>query len=337
MDPSNLKIAVVLPCYRSKRHVLDVINRIGSEVFLIIAVDDACPEGTGDHIRGGCADPRVEVVRNEINLGVGGAVVHGYRLALERGADIVIKIGSDGQMDPALLMRIVHPIVAGHADYAKGNRFFNVEDVRTMPKLRLFGNAGLSFLTKLSSGYWNIFDPTNGYTAIHRVALEMLPLDKIDRRFFFESDMLFRLNIAGAVVVDVPIRASYADEHSNLRVGQVLVPFLLKNLRNFLKRLFYRYYLRDLNIGSLELALGIALLLFGFVFGVKEWISAAAGGVTASAGTVMLAGLPILVGVQMILGFFSFDFMAVPRTPLQVILGIATEREKSRAASKSGK
>ena len=322
MDASNLQIAVVLPCYRSRGYVLDVISRIGPEVFLIVAVDDACPDGTGEHINACCADPRVEVVRNEQNLGVGGAVIHGYRIALSRGADIVVKIDSDGQMDPALLMRIAHPIVTGRADYAKGNRFFNIEDVRGMPKLRLFGNAGLSFLTKLSSGYWNIFDPTNGYTAIYRVALEMLPLAKIDRCFFFESDMLFRLNIAGAVVIDVPIPASYGDERSNLRVGSAVVPFLLKNLRNFLKRLFYRYYLRDLNIGSLEMLGGTVLLIFGALFGATQWIDSAAEGVTASAGTVMLAGLPILVGVQMILGFFAFDFMAVPKTPLQVVLGL---------------
>lgn len=321
MDASNPRIAVVLPCYRSKEYVLDVIGRIGPEAFLIVAVDDACPDGTGDHIKASCVDPRVEVVRNELNLGVGGAVVHGYRVALERGADVIVKIDSDGQMDPALLMQIVYPILAGHADYTKGNRFFNIEDARAMPKVRLFGNAGLSFLTKLSSGYWNIFDPTNGYTAIHRIALEMLPLDKIDHRFFFEFDMLFRLNIAGAVVIDVPIRASYGSERSNLRAARALMPFLLKNLRNFLKRLFYRYYLRDLNIGSLEMLGGIVLLSFGLLFGVTQWISAASEGVTASAGTVMLAGLPTLVGVQMILGFFAFDFITVPRTPLQVILG----------------
>jgi glycosyltransferase involved in cell wall biosynthesis len=337
MDASNPRIAVVLPCYRSKGYVLDVIGRIGPQVFLIVAVDDACPDGTGDHIKACCSDPRVEVVCNEVNLGVGGAVIHGYRVALERGADIVVKIDSDGQMDPALLPQIVHPIRERLADYTKGNRFFNIEDVRAMPKVRLFGNAGLSFLTKLSSGYWNIFDPTNGYTAIHRIALEMLPLDKIDRRFFFESDMLFRLNIAGAVVIDVPIRASYADERSNLRVGRVLVPFLLKNLRNFLKRLFYRYYLRDLNIGSLELLIGIVLLVFGLVFGVTKWVSATAAGAEASAGTVMLAGLPILLSVQMILGFFAFDFMAVPRTPLQVLLGRVAESTESGGSSRSGK
>jgi glycosyltransferase involved in cell wall biosynthesis len=315
------KVAVVLPCYKSRDHVLDVIKRIGPEVFLVIAVDDACPMGTGTHIEANCSDPRVMVVRNETNCGVGGAVIRGYRVALERGADIVVKIDSDGQMDPAMLPRIIHPIVQRLADYTKGNRFFNVEDVRAMPAARLVGNAGLSFLTKLSSGYWTMFDPTNGYTAIHRATLELLPLDKIDRRFFFESDLLFRLYIAGAVVVDVPIRAAYGDETSNLGIGKIVAPFLFKNLRNFSKRIFYRYFLRDMNLGSLELATGTLLLLFGGVFGVSEWVRAGVAGVTASAGTVMLAGLPILVGVQMILGFLAFDIMAVPKTPIQVILG----------------
>jgi hypothetical protein len=264
------------------------------------------------------------------NEGVGGAVMHGYRVALAHGADIVVKIDSDGQMDPKLLPQIVHPIVTGHADYTKGNRFFTIEDVRSMPKLRVFGNATLSFLTKLSSGYWNIFDPTNGYTAIHRIALTMLPLDKIDRRFFFESDMLFRLNIAGAVVMDVPMRATYAGEDSNLKISRVFLPFLLKNLRNFFKRLFYRYFLRDMNIGSLELLVGTALLVFGLVFGATQWVSAASVGREASAGTVMLAGLPVLVGVQMILGFLAFDFMAVPKTPLQIILGKSPDSKTAR-------
>jgi len=317
----TMNVAVVLPCYKSKDHVLDVIARIGPEAVLIIAVDDACPMGTGAYIEANCTDSRVVVVRNETNLGVGGAVIHGYRVALERGAEIVVKIDSDGQMDPAILPQIVHPIVQRLADYSKGNRFFNIDDVRSMPAVRLLGNAALSFLTKLSSGYWTIFDPTNGYTAIHRTTLELLPLDKIDRRFFFESDMLFRLYIAGAVIIDVPIRAVYGDETSNLRIGKIVLPFLFKNIRNFFKRIFYRYFLRDMNLGSLELLMGTLLLLFGTVFGVSHWARAVSEGATASAGTVMLAGLPILVGVQMILGFFAFDFMAVPKMPIQLILG----------------
>ncbi len=325
MTEPEQKIAVVLPCYKSKKHVLNVIAGIGPEAFLIIAVDDDCPMETGAHIRDKCADPRLVVVKNEANLGVGGAVMRGYRIALEHGADIVVKIDSDGQMDPSRLPQVVHPIVEGLADYAKGNRFFHVEDIRTMPSIRVFGNAGLSFLTKLSSGYWNIFDPTNGYTAIHRIALGMLPLDKIDRRFFFESDILFRLYIAGAVVVDVPMGAVYGNEESQLVIRKIIGAFLVKNIRNFLKRVFYRYFLRDMNIGSLELLSGVLLLGFGMIFGAGQWLNSISTGVTASAGTVMLAALPILLGVQLILGFLAFDFMAVPRLPLQRIL-VASKR-----------
>lgn len=326
------RIAVVLPCYKSKDHVLAVIEGIGPEAFLIVAVDDACPLGTGRHIRENCRDPRVVVVDNPSNLGVGGATMHGYRIALERGADIVVKMDSDGQMDPELLPDIVHPVAAGLADYAKGNRFFFVDGLKSMPGVRLFGNAGLSFLTKFATGYWNLFDPTNGYTAIHRLALEALPLERIDKRYFFESDILFRLYLAGAVVIDVPMAARYGGEESNLKVRRVVLPFLFKNLRNFAKRIFYRYFLRDLNFGSLELVVGTVLLLFGAIFGLVKWIDSASSGIPATAGQAMLAGLPVLVGVQMILGFFSFDFQAVPRVPLQVILGRSRRARTRRSA-----
>jgi len=321
MPAQSQKIAVVLPCYNSKSHVLDVIKRIGPEVSLICAVDDACPLGTGAYIQQNCPDGRVVVIYNETNLGVGGAVIRGYHAALREGADIIVKIDSDGQMDPSLLPRIVHPILQGVADYTKGNRFFNIEDVSTMPVIRVFGNAALSFLTKLSSGYWHIFDPTNGYTAIHRIALELLPLDKLDTRFFFESDMLFYLYLKGAVVVDVPIQAKYGDEMSTLKVERIILPFFFKHVRNFFKRLLYRYYLRDMNLGSLELLVGTLLLSFGVLFGLTKWLSVVNAGVTATAGTVMLAGLPVLAGLQLVLGFFSFDFTAVPKLPLQTILG----------------
>lgn len=315
------KIAVVMPCYKSKEHVLDLIGRIGQEAFLVIVVDDACPQGTGAYVEQNSRDPRVLVVYNKVNLGVGGAVIHGYRIALERGADIVVKLDSDGQMDPAVIPRITHPIIERLADYTKGNRFFNMQDIGDMPTIRIIGNAGLSFLTKLSSGYWDMFDPTNGYTAIHRLALEMLPLDKIDRRFFFESDMLFRLYLLGAVVLNVPISAVYSNEKSNLSIPHAFFVFLLKNARNFSKRIFYRYFLRDVNLGSLELVTGASLLIFGTIVGLWNWALSASTGITASAGTVMLAGLPVLAGLQLVLGFFAFDLMAVPKVPLQLLMG----------------
>jgi glycosyltransferase involved in cell wall biosynthesis len=313
------KIAAVVPCYRSSRQILDVLAGITPSVFLIVVVDDACPEQTGAFVEQHCTDGRVTVVRNLVNKGVGGSVMAGYAVALARGADIVVKLDSDGQMDPAMLPALVEPILRGHADYVKGNRFFNIEDVQSMPAVRVLGNACLSFLTKLSSGYWHIFDPTNGYTAIHRVALMRLPLTKIDERFFFESDMLFRLNLADAVVLDFPMVAKYGDEQSNLRVRNVIWPFLAKNIRNFAKRIFYSYFLRAMSIGSLELLLGVLLLGFGTLFGAVHWMDSVISGVPATAGTVMVASLPIIVGIQMLLGFFAYDFQAVPRTPLQLL------------------
>ncbi|MFZ1962203.1 MAG: glycosyltransferase family 2 protein [Roseiarcus sp.] len=327
-----MRVAVVIPSYRVTRHIVDVVTGVLDKVDAVYVIDDKCPDGSGDLVERSAFPPHVKVLRHAVNQGVGGAVITGYRAALADGCDIVVKMDGDGQMDPAMLPRIIHPIVQRLADFSKGNRFFNVEDLHSMPAARLFGNAGLSFLTKLSSGYWTMFDPTNGYTAIHRAALELLPLDKIDRRFFFESDLLFRLNIAGAVVIDVPIRATYGEETSNLRIGKIVGPFLYKNMRNFFKRIVYRYFLRDMNLGSLELAVGTLLLLIGGVFGVSEWVRAGAQGVTASAGTVMLAGLPILVGVQMILGFLAFDIAAVPKVPLQMLLGAAGPDSPSNSA-----
>ena len=173
-----------------------------------------------------CTDARVIVLRNPQNLGVGGAVLTGYRAAIEAGADVIIKIDGDGQMDPGLIPTFIAPIIAGEADYTKGNRFFDLEEIRAMPRVRLIGNAALSFMTKLSSGYWNLFDPTNGYTAIHAHVARHLPFEKISSGYFFETDMLFRLNTLRAVVIDVPMDAKYGDEVSNLKISKTAGKFL---------------------------------------------------------------------------------------------------------------
>lgn len=311
-----MKVAVVIPAYKVRRHVLDVIARIGPEVDRIFVVDDCCPERSGDFVAEHSTDPRVVVLRNEVNRGVGGAMITGYKAALEDGADLAVKIDGDGQMDPSLLPRFIDPILTGEADYTKGNRFYNLDEIRQMPALRLFGNTALSFMSKLSTGYWDVFDPTNGYTAIHRNVLRDLPYDKISRRYFFETDMLFRLNTLRAVVVDIPMSASYGDEVSNLKISNVLGEFLFKHARNFVKRIFYNYYLRDLSVASIELPLGVLLIVAGTAFGACQWMASAAAGQATPAGQVMLSALPILVGIQLLLAFVSFDIASVPRRPL---------------------
>lgn len=328
----NPQIAVVIPTYKACAHILGVLDRIGPEVARIFVVDDLCPDGSGDLVIENCKDPRVSVIKHDQNQGVGGAVMTGYKAAIEDGMGLIVKIDSDGQMDPSLIAAFAAPIIAGEADYTKGNRFFDLENVRTMPKMRLLGNAVLSLMSKLSSGYWNLFDPTNGYTAIHADVARLLPFNKISRRYFFETDMLFRLNTLRAVVVDVPMEAKYGDEVSNLRISKVIGEFLTKHTRNFVKRIFYNYYLRDMSLASIELPVGLLLLWFGLIYGVYHWAHSAHIGIPTPAGTVMLSGLPILAGLQFLLGFVGHDVSAVPVRPIHRTIGrYATAKQQGRS------
>lgn len=313
-------VAVVIPCYRVAGQVLSVLSAIGPECHRIYVVDDACPEQSGRLVQRECKDPRVQVLFHDANQGVGGAVITGYRRAMADGATVIVKIDGDGQMDPALLPLFVYPILHGMADYTKGNRFFDIEGVRVMPKVRLLGNAALSFLTKMSSGYWNLFDPTNGYTAIHVSAVRLLPMDKISPRYFFESDMLFRLNTLRAKVMDIPMAASYGSERSGLKVRQVFLEFLANNLRNLCKRIAYNYFLRDFSLATLQLVIGGGLASFGIVFGAYAWVVNAAQGTSAPTGTVMLAALPIILGIQLLLSFVGYDISNVPREAIHTLL-----------------
>lgn len=312
---NSAKIAVVIPSYRVVRHILGVIHSVPPLVNSIYVVDDGCPDGSGEYVSEHCQDPRVQVLRNTENLGVGGAVMTGYRAAIADGADVIVKIDGDGQMDPALIPDFIWPILSGEADYAKGNRFYDLEEIRAMPKMRLFGNAVLSFMAKLSTGYWDLFDPTNGYTAIHADVARHLPFAKISKRYFFETDILFRLNTVRAVVVDVPMSAKYGDEVSNLKISKIVGEFLFKHTRNFCKRIFYNYYLRDLSLASIELPLGLLLVIFGTVFGLFSWHESAQANAVTPAGTVMLSALPILMGLQFLLAFLGSDIGSVPRRP----------------------
>lgn len=323
-------IAVVIPCFRVSAHVLGLIRRIGPEVGWIIAVDDACPEKTGDLIERECRDSRVRVLRHEKNLGVGGAVMTGYSEAMKLPADAIVKLDGDGQMDPELIPTLCEPLLHGRADYVKGNRFYHVSDTAGMPATRLIGNAALSFLTKFSSGYWQLFDPTNGFTAIHRAVLPAIDFTRVAKRYFFESDLLYQLNQLRALVVEMPMTSSYAGETSSLRPLRMVGPFLRGNIRNGFKRIFYSYFLRAFSAASLELLVGIALWIFGIAFGGWHWWRSAINDVPASAGTVMLAALPLILGTQFMLSWLGFDVASEPRYPIHSMMHGHIERRQSR-------
>lgn len=302
-----MKIAVVIPCYKVKTKIKNVIEQIGPIVDCIYVIDDKCPDHSGKFVQETIFDDRVKVIFHESNQGVGGAVITAYKQAISDQFDIVVKIDGDGQMDPAIINVFLAPILERRYDYTKGNRFYKIEDVQKMPLIRIAGNAILSFFSKISTGYWHIFDPTNGYTAISVECLKAIDLDKVSKRYFFESDLLFRLSIVGATVKDVPMKAIYDDEESSLKIKKIIVPFILGHCANLYKRLVYDYFLRDFSLASLSLVSSILLIAFGTFFGAYHWIFSFQQNTPATSGTVMLAALPIIIGSQFFLHFLSYD------------------------------
>jgi glycosyltransferase involved in cell wall biosynthesis len=319
-----MDIVCVIPAYNEEKFIASVISKVPDFIKYIIVVNDASSDGTAEAVlRHG--DPRVILIDHQVNKGVGGAMVSGYRKALEMGADIVVKLDGDGQMAPGNISRLIAPLQQGRADYAKGVRFRDVDVIRRMPLVRLIGNLGLSFLTKLASGYWNVFDPTNGFTAIDRAALELINLDQISRDYFYESDMLIRLYTIEAVVVDVPMPARYGDEVSHLNPLKVFFTFPGRLLRAFCRRVLWQYFILDFTALSAFLLGGVLLLAFGFCFGVHAWVAfnfPPADGTAskvvqgAPTGTIMLAVIPIILGFQLLLQTIVLDTQRIPQVPL---------------------
>jgi len=308
-----MKTAVVIPCYRVKNKIIDVLNNIPSTIEKIYVVDDACPEKSGQYVQENFKNSRIEVIFLSKNQGVGGATLAGFSAAHAAGYEIVVKIDGDGQMDPALIPQFIFPIANGQADFTKGNRFYSPRSLRGMPAMRLWGNAFLSFFSKITSGYWQMMDPTNGFIALHTNLLPWLDVNKLEKRYFFENDLLFRLGILRAVVVDIPMNSRYADEHSSLSIKNSLFTFPGKLAIRILKRFTYCYFIRDFNIASVFFVFGFLLCGFGFIFGGLQWIHSILTGEFTSSGTVMLAGLPVLLGVQFFLFALQYDVLMQPR------------------------
>lgn len=306
------KIAVIIPSYKVNDHIEEVIRTLPEMVDFVIVVDDCCPENSGNLVKAMDLS-HVVVLFHEVNQGVGGAVVTGYKKALEMGADICIKVDGDGQMDTSFIPVLIDPIVQGRADYTKGNRFRDFRALKNMPKIRLFGNSMLSFLIKAASGYWNIIDPTNGYTAIHRSVLEELELDSLSQRYFFESDLLIHLNVVNAVVKDVPIPAQYGDEKSSLKISRILLDFPPKIMKGFVKRIALKYFIYDFNMASIYTIFGFPMMLWGAFFGLYRWYLAAYFDVENPTGTVMLSVLPLILGVQFLIAAINIDINNIPK------------------------
>jgi glycosyltransferase involved in cell wall biosynthesis len=305
-------IFVVIPAYNVAGHIAQVVKGVPDFVDRIVVVNDTSTDDTLE-VLARIPDPRLTVRSHPTNQGVGGAMVTGFRVALEEGAGVVVKMDGDGQMDPGQLSALLDPIVKDGYAYAKGNRFLSENQLRSMPKSRLIGTFVLTFLTKLVSGYWYIFDPVNGFIAIDAAMLRRLPLTRIARRYFFETDMLIQLNLFRARIKDVDIPARYGDERSSMRLAQVVATFPLYLFQRFWYRLYYRHVLREFSTVAVFWTAGIALSSWGVAFGAFTWLHSTFVGRAATTGTVMLSALPLILGFQLILQAISIEIQESPR------------------------
>ncbi|HEX3694492.1 MAG TPA: glycosyltransferase family 2 protein [Polyangia bacterium] len=308
----GLTVAVAIPAYRAESTIGKVIATLPSLVDHIVVVDDASPDGLAKQLEA-IDDPRLTVVRHGRNGGVGAAMKTAFERCLELNVDVVVKMDADGQMDPAALPALLDALIDTGCDYAKGNRFLDGAALAAMPRLRFLGNLALTFLTKMASGYWHIFDPQNGYVACRSTILRRLNLAAIANDYFFENDMLIHLNILQGRVVDVPMPARYGDERSSMRIGIILRRFPARLLGGFWRRILHRYVLRDFSPVALFLFMGTPLLLGGALFGAWAWYESWKSGVVSSTGRVMLSALPIVLGFQLILQAILLDINSSPR------------------------
>jgi dolichol-phosphate mannosyltransferase len=310
-------IVAVIPAYRVERDIESVLRELPAYLRHIIVVDDASPDKTSALVKAMARrDKRIVLIRHEQNQGVGGAMVTGFKKSLELGAQIIVKVDGDGQMDTSHLPALLTPLIEGKADYAKGNRFRDLGSLKQMPFIRRAGNLGLSFLTKAATGYWNCFDPTNGFFAIRTEALAQLPLDKIDHGYYFETSMLSYLYLLDAYVLDVPMPARYRGEVSSMSIRRVLFEFPYKLTRTLCRRIILKYFIYDFSMMSVYLLTGIPLLLFGLIFGITKWIQYAERGVAAPTGTVILPTLSVILAIQILLSAIEIDVNTAPRKPI---------------------
>lgn len=301
-----------MPAYNEERFIGQVLAGLPAYVDKIIVVDDCSTDGT---FRAATAsgDARVLAIKTPHNSGVGGATCLGYRKGLELGGDILVKMDGDGQMAAEHLPRLLDALVEKGYDYAKGNRFLHRKAIDQMPAIRILGNIVLTFLTKAASGYWHIFDPQNGYTAIRSEALRSVVLDELNQRFFFENDMLVQLNIQNYRVADIAAPARYGEEVSDLKISKILFTFPPLLLRRFAHRVIQKYILRNFSPVALFLLLGLPIFIWGSLFGLYLWARVVITGEATPTGSIMLSLVPIVLGFQLLLQAIVLDIQETPR------------------------
>ncbi len=310
-------IGVIIPYYNAAKHIENVVNKLPVFISKVIIVDDCGKEPIPESlVAQSKTSDRIVIVKNEKNLGVGGATKHGFQKAIELELDYAIKVDADDQMDSSYIPDLLKPLIENKAEYAKGNRFKDFKALKQMPFVRKIGNLGLSFLTKVASGYWNNFDPTNGFFAIKVDVLKQLDFTNIHRDYYFESSLIAELYFQDARIKDVPMPANYGDEKSSMKVWQIPFIFIPKLTKTFIKRIFKSYFIYDFNIASVYLLFGFPMFLFGMIYGIYNWVHYATLGEFTPTGTIMLITVSLILGFQLLLQAIQYDILKAPKSDI---------------------
>ncbi len=312
---SEKTIAIVIPYYNASNQIVNVIKAIPSFINFVIIVDDCSQELLDIETINATinSESKIVFIRSDQNLGVGGATKIGFQKSLDLNMDITIKVDADNQMDLSYLPSLINPLLRNKADFAKGNRFRDLKALRNMPFVRRFGNLILSFLIKVATGYWNVFDPTNGYFAIKNSLLKNIELSKLSNRYYFETSLLAELYFLQTRIMDVAMPSIYGDEKSNMILWKMPFLFSRKLVVTFIKRILKEYFLYNFNIASLFIIVGLPLFLFGIIFGIKSWLFYASQNTFAPTGTIMIITLSIILGFQLLLQAIQFDISNTPK------------------------
>ncbi|AUC14578.1 hypothetical protein BTO06_05250 [Tenacibaculum sp. SZ-18] len=308
------KIAIVIPYYNASKQITRVVSKIPNWIASVIIIDDCGNEILPENkVREALAD-QIDfiILKNDRNLGVGGATKKGFKYAIDNYLDIVIKVDADDQMDLNYLPNLLKPLIENKSLISKGNRFKDLKALRNMPTARKFGNLGLSFLMKVATGYWHNFDPTNGFLAIKIEILREIDFSKLHNRYYFETSLLAELYFQEAKIIDIPMPAIYGDEKSNMNIFKMFFSFSKNLTVTFGKRIIKRYFLYDFNIGSLYLLTGLPLFIFGIVFGIKTWIESYLTNTFTPTGTIMIITLSLILGFQLLLQAVQVDILNAP-------------------------
>jgi dolichol-phosphate mannosyltransferase len=316
MNKKNKRIAVAIPYYNAANQIEKVIAGLPDFIDAIIIINDNSyePLPLEEIKRKWDTKAKLVFLENEMNLGVGGATKKGFQYAIDHDFDIVIKIDADNQMDTSYLEKMLKPIINGKVEMSKGNRFRDLKSIKNMPIVRRIGNLTLSFLTKAATGYWNNFDPTNGFVAVKVSVLKKIDLSNLSNRYFFETSLIAELYFTGAKIRDIAMPAIYGDEKSNMKIWKMPIIFLVNLINIFFKRIIKQYFLFDFNIGSLYILFGMPLFIFGVFFGLYEWWFYASRNIFAPTGTIMIVSLSVIIGFQLVLQAIQYDIFNAPKS-----------------------